>query len=243
MKKTLLLIAAFAFVMTSAFAQEDGGGNKPSQGAMGIGFSLSGGMFPSVGTNPNTGTVTFKYLVADNMAARVGLGYNSTNSTTTTPTTTSTTTSITKSSGFNLSLGMEYHLSGTNKIDPYVGGDLYFGSSSGSSDTKTITDVADTLTGAAIGDYSQTVSDAATIGTVGFNAVFGINYFIVKNISIGVEFGWGFQNQSTKNGDTVTSAKVAGVEQASLTTTNKATAKNGGLNTRGGGTIAVNIFF
>lgn len=88
--------------------------------------------------------------------------------------------------------GVEWHLSGTKRLDPYVALDAEFGVV-GRYSSGSITNVTDT-TGTA--KFTRTITES---GGYSFGAKFsaGFNYFLAKNFALGMEYGLGVQHLVT----------------------------------------------
>ena len=231
---------------------------KPVQDDIGVTFGIRSVSAPLLGSPGNTGTIVFKYLITDRLAARAALAF-STNGGGTSGTTESDTTGIgvlitttTKSSSWAINFGLQQSFSGTEKLDPYIGADVFFGGTNGSIDTKTeiVSEsgvgsalLTDTLSTAIVGDYDQTkVNMVGNASNIGVNVFAGFNYFFAQKFAIGAEFAWGITSVSTKNGATTKIVKRDKIKNQT-TTPNSATTKSGGFGTAGSGMISVSWFF
>jgi len=151
-------------------------------GTFGIGAPAING-----GSVAATSGVGVKYFLADEMALRVLLGFNS--STSQSPADTSKTLS---SSTFGIQAGVEMHFRPLYSTSPYAG--LQVGYSMTSSD--------------AAGSGSTTVTDKNS--AFGVMAFAGFDWFFTRGIAVGAEMGLGFQsNGGTKtNGASKTSTST-----------------------------------
>jgi hypothetical protein len=188
MKKLILSLAMIA-AGAAAFAQ------KPTTGSSTLEtqFSLNMG-----GTNGfTTPEIRYRYFLNDGMAARVRFNLTTTSNTEDIDDGAATdkkTGSITNSNfGFNLGLGLEKHLGGTEKLSPYFGAELMFGFDGGDQTTGDGSANGTTWTGA--GDKYETTGGATTL--IGLAGVFGADYYFTNAIYIGGEMGWGFGMSST----------------------------------------------
>ncbi len=170
MKKALFL-AASLFVAAFANAQEENAANagvKPESGS----FSVEVGFCPfqSESVNLENGRLNAAYSINDNWSVRAGLGFGA-----------STTDNgvETKKNTFSFAPGVVYGFAGTEKITPYVGGELVLRKS------------------------SEKVADKKTSDIFGFGvqAFTGMNYYFTKNAYVGVEFGIGFNSQKDDESD------------------------------------------
>ena len=81
----------------------------------------------------------------------------------------------TSMSSLNIGLGYEYHLSGTDRMSPYVGAAIGFGSDTDASDVST--------------------------SRFGFNIIGGMDYYVFENVYMGLELGLGFSTETTGDAD------------------------------------------
>ena len=90
-----------------------------------------------------------------------------------------------KNGQFNISVrpGIEKHFTGTDKLSPYVGGELLLGFSSEKQTDDLYDEDEDKV-------YESTQKDGSL--TFGLNAVAGVDYYFAQNIYLGAEFGFGF---------------------------------------------------
>jgi len=110
-----------------------------------------------------------------------------------------------KSSGMTISLrpGYEKHFGGTDRLSPYIGAEALFTITSltvdseyavGNGDKNTAATAWQTLTTEATGKGTVLGNTVGT--TIGLNLIAGADYFIAKDLHLGVEFGWGFATTS-----------------------------------------------
>ena len=191
--KKLILLCGVVLTTGSLVAQ------KPSSDD--ANFSLEGMINYSGedGFEWNAPNLRMRYFVNDNIAARVQLELASVSGTTNvyevggdgTGTVDQTTM------GWSLGLGAEYHLAGTDRLSPYFGAGIQFGSDSYTEEWDN---------GARVDqDYSYVMDNTAEVNTssstFGFVIGAGVDYYIVDNIYLGLEMGFGF-GTSMDNGGT-----------------------------------------
>lgn len=188
MKKLFLSLALVA-AGVAAYAQ------KPAAGDMTLEtqFSLDMG-----GPNGfNTPEIRYRYFLSESMAARVRLGINSASNTRAIDNgaVNNKETGEIKTSqfGFELGLGIEKHLSGTNKLSPYFGGELFLGSQGAVQTKATGSNDGNGWTGK---DDTYETSGGGTFN-LGLKGVFGADYYFTESIYLGGEMGWGFAMGST----------------------------------------------
>ena len=199
MKKILILALGTCLLHAPSFGQKQTGGEKNFQV-----------MFAPLGRNPvNISGISFrKFNSAGNAAWRVNLflGFTHTDdylsqadTGTTYPNNRPET--HTKSSGMNISIrpGYEKHFAGTDRLSPYIGGELLFSITTLTVDSDGLVPNSTTyptgytvLTTTTKGKGSVLGNDVGT--TYGVNLIAGTDYYIAKDLSLGVEFGWGFSS-------------------------------------------------
>lgn len=212
MKKTVFAIT-LAFGISGAFAQS----MKPVKGEMGIVAGLPAGVFDAVAGHANTGTAMFKYMIADDMAARVGLNFGAIPGKGKIVSDTADfsggnraqqTTTITTGTAWKLNLGVQKSMKGTDKLDPYMAIDLLFGGNAGLGKSVSTTDYLKAFGDRAAGDFTKITTTNTKSMIWGVSAVAGMNYFIADHLSLGVELGWGFMNTTSKGGEQVKEEKT-----------------------------------
>jgi hypothetical protein len=88
---------------------------------------------------------------------------------------------------FKISVGIEKHLGTTRRLDPYVGADISIVRIGA---TKVTGDLSQTDV---TGEHKERLSLQQDGGAgFGLGGVAGFNYFLSKNLSLGVEFGYAF---------------------------------------------------
>lgn len=199
---------SFAVIGLAAFAQKPTSGNLTTE----IGFtSLLGAPANPATLNIPQAMFRVRYFFADNMAARVHFGFG-TGSTTTSQQTAPGVTPVvtaenkTTTTGFGIALGIEYHLAGTDKLSPYLGAELGFGSGSGKTEisNSNLASGAPTLAG----DSYKTSGGGTT--NLAFNAMIGADYYVTEKVYIGAELGIGLF-RSTKTAEATTESQTGGV--------------------------------
>ena len=192
MKKLSLLVGGLA-LSTLALAQ------KPSAETP---FSLEGQLGWNASTlSFNAPSIRFRYFLQDNLAVRATLGVNN-NKTVDNyfenegDNTGATGEYITKTGGWGLALGAEYHFEGTDKLSPYAGVDIMFG---GGSLNEEGTNAADGF--GYVADYTYTNEQKSSM--VGVNLVAGTDYYFAENFYLGLELGLGWRSNTWKEGTEV----------------------------------------
>lgn len=217
MKKLMVTALLLSLYAGSASAQKASAGDLNVEGQ----FSLWG---PTQVVAP---IIRARYFVTDDLAARVQLGFFTNNVTTNfaqNPDGTGGAGSNKRTNSmFDVRLGVEKHLAGTDKFSPYLGAELRFASASAKEEwsnsnngnSYTANDRA-TRTGGWV-----TGGPAYTPGTTfGVNLLVGADYYVFEKLYIGAEFGYGFNNTSTS--EVVTETSTGGV-------TNKTTTPGGSM--------------
>jgi hypothetical protein len=236
MKKTLLTLTMLALGVSTLFAQY-----KPEEGTYGITFGITG--LNTINLEPlASGTVGFRYAMANNIWARVNLNLTSTSTKFVNTQNGIETTNKTSGMNYALSIGAQKNFEGTDRLNPYFGVDLSIGNSGGGK-TVNRSEVmnADSTFNPSDknGDYYQTTTKNSKGMSIGLTPVVGFQYFFAQNFAVGGEFGWGFYTGSTKGGETTTE----GTGITTTTTKNESKSSAGGLGTSGSGKITVTVFF
>jgi opacity protein-like surface antigen len=209
MKKVLLSLLMLGLVTIAANAQENAAaGGTRRTGNTAIIFSING--FGDFGVSPNVVGVTplgnsgfdtlagqlgqmlgqtfvrpvygiaMKFYLADNIALRAGLGFNTTTEETPVSGDTTGKTNSVSRMAFGVAPAIEVHLVQAGPISFYTGGGLSFATASSSS-----------------GEDSLEVSASQT--GIGVNAIVGAEFFPWNNISLGAEYQVGAQINSTSS--------------------------------------------
>lgn len=207
MKKIILSIAALA-IGAAAFAQKPTSGNITTE--IGLGGLLGAPANPATLNIPQ-GMLRFRYFLSDNMAVRAHLGFGSgstTSKVSTAPGVTPVVVAESKVSttGLGIAAGIEYHLAGTDKLSPYLGAEVGYGSGS----TKTETTNSANANGSAPTTGNKFNQDGGATTTLAVNAFIGGDYYITEKVYIGAELGIGLF-KSGKTAEQTTEVTVAGV--------------------------------
>lgn len=257
MRKLTTLILVLAFTNLSIFAQ-DSDSRKPSKGDYGFSMDIAGLFltFATGKTDAITGNqnLLLRYMLTDNIQARLGLGINSINNKNSNSDSLaffsgyvganqvySAAEGTTKRFDVYLAPGIEKHFAGGDKVDPYFGAEIVIGMVG-----KT---TLDSTNEAASDLYARSYAlDQETEGGFGFgiNLVAGFNYFFARKIALGAEVSWGF-NTLTSGGDTKTTTTAVnsganntnvGVEPASVVSESISETKSSGVNVGSSGASA-----
>lgn len=183
--KKLFLVGALA-LFSAVSAQEF----KPTAGDVTVDLGVAGGLGNTTINLPDQGFGTgamFKarYFKTENIAYRGTLFVGNINETD------NSVPNFKEEShfyGFGLGFGMERHFTGTERLSPYVGGDVLLGYGNGN--VKTTNSIANTV------DETK----GPSIFRFGVRGVFGADYYIAKRVFLGVEAGLGLMYES--EGDT-----------------------------------------
>ncbi len=207
MKKSLLLLslAASTFVASANNPQhEDFKFFKPGKGDVTTEVGLVGGILDSdFKLNNNGGMLRGRYFIKNDLAIRAGLNLTVGNEKVNVygPGNVSGFESTTQTT-FLLNAGIEKHFKGTARLSPYVGGDIIFGTTTGTQNEEN----ADG--GAYRANFTRKVT--STDVTIGIRGVVGADYYIAPKVYLGGEVGLGLtqtwagdQNISGTSGNTV----------------------------------------
>lgn len=173
--KKVLFLAASLFAAAYANAQEEAtqpasADVKPDEGT----FSLEVGFCPfqSNSVSLQNGRLMGIYSINENWSVRAGLGFEATSDT-------DANDVESESRTISFTPGAFYSFEGTDKMTPYLGGELGFYSTKAETDGKTTKDI---------------------LG-IGIAAFTGMNYYFSKNIYVGVEVGAGFYHEKDDKND------------------------------------------
>lgn len=183
MKQLATIAALCVLACTVSFAQGESMVRRTA-GSTAFLFTLNG--LSNIGAGNFMGGVGLNHFLSDDLALRAGLGFGSSSETQKTPT--DGKESVTSSTTFNISPGVRFNLARNNNIAMYLGGQVMFGMTSGS--TKF--------------DGTETGSTSGT--SIGVGAFAGAEWFPWNNVSVGLEYGLGFSTTSgtKKIGETET---------------------------------------
>lgn len=190
MKKALLFFAVALASATGLFAQKQAGGEKNLEV-----------QFAPLGGNPvSISGLRFRMFNADGTGAiRVGLFIGGTNekevNTQAKDLADNSPELITTNSTFDVSIrpGYEKHFAGTERLSPYVGGEIVFGISREKEEIENWS--TNSYTNA---DANTTWTETTTGGstTLGVNLLAGMDFYFTNHLYIGTEIGFGFQSVS-----------------------------------------------
>lgn len=209
--KKLVLAASMLAASFGVFAQD----YKPVAGNVTteLGLSLFGTGFQDQpfssfqGNFGNNGLMRFRYFLQDQLAVRVGFNYSmftETNKQTSTASGAIDFKETFKSSLFGLNLGLEKHLTGTDRLSTYVGGDIMLNFLGASAKGEKIN-----LAGAQADNNSYEIKGWNNGGRnggndinagfgLGLRAVVGADYYFAEKAYVGMELGYGFVSYSYK---------------------------------------------
>jgi opacity protein-like surface antigen len=198
MKKYLIVLTVAAAIAVAGGVQEcsaQNGSVKPEKGsfALEVGFSP----FDVEGNNIllHNGEVRGIYSISDKIGIRVGLGLGASMESDDNGQSGDEWTKMTsRATRIALSPGIVYSFAGTDKLSPYIGGEIVFA-------TLTANTTAE-------GRNFKTVTknEGDLFNTFGLGVFTGFNYYFAKNLYIGVEAGLSLENRSLKNMITETTA-------------------------------------
>ncbi|AOM76936.1 hypothetical protein [Pedobacter steynii] len=203
MKKVLLFLG-MAICGVAANAQDF----KPVAGDVTTEFGLTGGINDTdFKLNDGAALLRFRYFNKEKVAYRLGFNVSSTNDKTNAFGTGANEgkkgTFTEKATKVLINLGIEKHFAGTDRLSPYVGGDILFGTGT----TKTTADNT-TAKGAAYADGVFNEVKGPGYVSIGLRGVVGADYYIAKRLYLGVEAGLGLVYE--KEGKTKIKSTTAG---------------------------------
>lgn len=190
MKKVLLFLGMAVFGV-AAQAQDF----KPVAGDVTTEFGLSGGI-SKTDFNLNEGgaaLLRFRYFQTESIAFRAGFNLSSLNDKSNFYGAAGSADAdkkgtLTKSgTEFLFNLGVEKHFAGTDRLSPYVGADILFGTGSQKVKHENVNNGANAFQN----DFNKEDKGPGYV-SVGLRAVVGADYYIAKRLYLGVEAGFGF---------------------------------------------------
>lgn len=182
MKKVFLSIIAGATLLGTSVAQDF----KPAGGEKNIEVQLA----PLGGSPVSIGGIRVRMFQTATSALRgtVFLGYTS-NSTITQQANSSANLEELKTTNSSITVnirpGIESHFEGTDRLSPYIGGELDFA-------IKTSSNKVQTQAGAGAPVVETTTTGTDGYLRIGLNGVAGMDYYFAKNVYLGTELGFGF---------------------------------------------------
>jgi outer membrane protein W len=192
MKKLLFFVGAVV-ISSSVFAQRPVDSNP---------FSLEGGLSLNTTSNTfNAPMLKLRYFATENIAARVGLQYNSSKEVNNfygigadgNESADSLGTQTLKSSLTWISLGGSYHFSQLEKLSPYVALDVMIGMGSSNEEWADFDG-----TGYSKGSEATVSTKESGLG-VGVSA--GFDYYFAENVFMGAELGFTYASYKDKGGE------------------------------------------
>lgn len=165
-----------------------------------IGFSPVSGTYDDV--NLIGGQLRGIYVVSEKIEIKLGLGFGVNKEAAESGVGDTWSKSTSSTSRLSINPGFNYLFEGTKKLEPYIGAELEFGTTS----NKTVNETSTTK----ITNKNQT----GGFNTFGLMALTGFNYFFAKNIFVGAEIGLGFGVNVQKGSytETVTDGKTEKAE-------------------------------
>ncbi len=201
---------------------------KPITGTITAEFGLTGGLMNTdLALNNNAGLLRFRYFLSNNLAARIGFSVTNKSNTknfyapTGLPISGLQGSLVTKNSGITINLGVEKHFKGSDRLSTYVGGDLLVFSSNASEKRENTNTAGTSFQQGFSGNLKGSNASGNASSGFGFRLVTGAEYYIVKNVYLGAELGFGFQSLKSKEitGQNTTSVVNASFVITSTTTT------------------------
>lgn len=202
--KNFTLSAILLLICTGIFAQTDSNSTAspffPESKDVGVVGNVSGLINAIQATNRtdlrSQSAVTLRYVYNDKLTFRLGLApkvdRHSTLSTDSVGKDQVRFDSTATQSSISFRPGVEYHLRGTKRLDPYMAADLEFGIVGGLK-VGSSTNITDT-TGTS--SLTRTITEDGGF-SFGAKLSLGMNYFVSKKLFVGAEYGLGFYSMAT----------------------------------------------
>lgn len=207
MKKIIFFFALALIAVTGANAQKQQGGEKNLE----VQFTPLGGS--PIGING----IRLRIFNSESSAIRIGFSIGGTNVQTVASQQTKTPGSdgktvvipelydTEKSFNFSIRPGYEMHFTGTDRLSPYVGGELIFamGSETQLREFHNANNADDQSKPENFQTWEMERKQGTT--TFGLNAIAGVDFYFVDNFYLGAEVGFGFQSKKYKDSETAAS--------------------------------------
>lgn len=235
-KRIAAALLILSLIGLAAFAQ-DGGINKEgftkfNDKDWGVTFNANG-LINDISLNSIEGVngnpaIQVRKFIKPNLAIRAGFGLNSFNYNSNVVDSVSnakvTNDSTYKRTDFFIQPAVEYHFSGTKRLDPFVGAGITMGIV-GSQDIQVDISSVDT-TGTASLERTYDIPGGFTFGA---NLIIGFNYFISEQLALGAEYQWGFVSERVGGDFSVVTIEdpISGATQTSRQVGSNRTTDNG----------------
>jgi hypothetical protein len=217
MKRIMLTLLAVSVLCANVFASD----TKPmtKQGDTALLFTLGG--LSNLAAGNFQGGLGLKYFILRNVAIRLGLGFSSSSEKFKNPAVGPLPPTVLGESKytattFSIAPGVVYDFATSGSVVAYVGGQVYFATTSREQDGTTSGNIPNP-------NPSYTSGQKIKISTtdIGVGALVGVEWFAWDNISFGAEYGFGFLTNSGKTevtaGNTTTSTDSPTFTTISLT--------------------------
>jgi hypothetical protein len=178
---------------------------KPIKGTITTEVGLTGGLNDAnFSLNNNAGLLRFRYFLKNDIAVRIG--FSAVNRSNTKNFYGPANTPIagllgfveTKNSGITVNLGAEKHFKGSDRLSTYLGVDLLIRSNSATEKRDNANAAGTAFQQASSGNIKGQNANGTSGSGFGFRLVTGAEYYIVKNVYLGVEVGFGFESIKSK---------------------------------------------
>lgn len=205
MKKMFLALALCASIATVK-AQDF----KPKAGDVTTEFGLNGGINNTNFNFKDGALLRFRYFAKENLAYRVGFGAEIDQETNNVYGPNDEKGTFKRSNNsLNINLGVEKHFAGTERLSPYVGADILFGTG------KEVIKTKDVTLGGAYQANEKFERKGPGFIDLGLRGVIGADYYIAKRLFLGAEAGLGFTwtkegKEKVNNNGVSTDIKSAG---------------------------------
>ena len=216
MRKVVLSIAVVSMALFTAQAQDEAASSdwKPASGDVAIETVVQSPFASGSPFSLISGGLKVRYWLNDDMALRVGLNFTGNTNITnykdsalvygTGSVTDGNKNAVVEgsetvsSSAFTMSIGAEKHFDGSDRLDTYLGGDITFGFGSNTTDRVNYDGNTNTHANGYTSDTraEYTYNSAQSNSSFGFKLVAGADYYVFKNVYVGIELGWAMNSTS-----------------------------------------------
>lgn len=253
MKKLILLLMILPLALTTVNAQDSLNSKSvrslesfyPQEGDVGITVNVNG-LISNISATPRqdlrgANTLLIRYNLKNNLTARLGLAPSVMSyrelSTDSVGKDLVQFDSTARRSSVSIRPGLELHLKGTRRLDPYIAMDVEMGIV-GKFSAGSVTTVTDT-TGAA--KFTRTITEDGGFA-LGAKLSAGMNYFVAKKLAFGLEYGMGVSSV-TSGGDRQDVLQIEPVSGTPSTVSNRSSTRVRDLNLFVDPTVQITISY
>lgn len=195
MKKYLIVFGMIAVSAIAGSAQDSANKSsvKPEKGSIALETGFSPFSVSGDNIRLNDGQIRAVYTVSDKIGIRLGLGFSANSEYYDNGQSKDEWAKTTESaSRISITPGIIFNFAGTDKLTPYIGGEIIFA-------TPSTTLVLEQDNSKMSATNASDDDGVGVFNTFGVGAFSGFNYYFAKNLYVGAEVGISFTSESLKN--------------------------------------------